>query len=135
VVQNAGISYPNTLKKAVYGLPELYRREIKKARLIANPGCYPYKPLYWPNPALKEGIIDPGEHYPWNSKSGCLHGAGRKADVWCRSAKSTKASKAYGVESPQAYARDRANIVGHEPARRLMGGTLLPHFCVPIGQE
>jgi len=33
--------HPDLLEEAVYGLPELFREEIKKARLVANPGCYP----------------------------------------------------------------------------------------------
>ena len=33
-------SAPDLLKKAVYGLPEIYRKEIAKASLVANPGCY-----------------------------------------------------------------------------------------------
>ena len=32
---------PTLLKEAVYGIPELHREEIRKARLVANPGCYP----------------------------------------------------------------------------------------------
>ena len=32
---------PELCKKAIYGLPEAYRKEIKKANLVANPGCYP----------------------------------------------------------------------------------------------
>lgn len=44
--------------EAVYGLPELYRREIEKADLVANPGCYPTAAILELAPLLKEGIIE-----------------------------------------------------------------------------
>lgn len=47
------------LAHAIYGLPELYRKEISSARLIANPGCYPTGALLALMPALKEGLIYP----------------------------------------------------------------------------
>ncbi len=46
------------LKNAVYGLPELFREQIKGAGLIANPGCYPTGALLALAPLLKEGLIE-----------------------------------------------------------------------------
>ncbi len=46
------------LEKAVYGLPELFRREIKGADLIANPGCYPTGAILAIAPLLKGGLIE-----------------------------------------------------------------------------
>jgi len=46
------------LKKAVYGLPELFREQIKNAELVANPGCYPTGLLLAVAPLLKEALID-----------------------------------------------------------------------------
>jgi N-acetyl-gamma-glutamyl-phosphate reductase len=66
-------SCPELLKKAVYGLPELYRKEIKKADLVANPGCYPTSAILgiYPVQDLAElAIVD--------AKSG-VSGAGVKA--------------------------------------------------------
>jgi N-acetyl-gamma-glutamyl-phosphate reductase len=72
-----GHQYPELLKQAVYGLPELRREQIKKASLIANPGCYPTSAILGLAPLIKQGtgiadlasiIID--------SKSG-VTGAGR----------------------------------------------------------
>ncbi|MDU6631259.1 MAG: N-acetyl-gamma-glutamyl-phosphate reductase, partial [Lachnoanaerobaculum sp.] len=48
----------NLIKEAVYGLPELYREDIKKARLIANPGCYPTCSILSLQPLLKHKLID-----------------------------------------------------------------------------
>jgi N-acetyl-gamma-glutamyl-phosphate reductase len=46
------------LKNAVYGIPEIYRQEIKKAVLVANPGCYPTSIILGLAPALKNKLID-----------------------------------------------------------------------------
>ncbi len=65
------------LKKAVYGLPELYREKIKKAAFIANPGCYPTAAILGIVPALVAGIVDPQDIIV-DAKSG-VTGAGKKA--------------------------------------------------------
>ena len=64
---------------AVYGLPELYRDAIKKARLIANPGCYPTSVILGIAPALKEKAVNT-DYMIADSKSG-VTGAGRKPDL------------------------------------------------------
>jgi N-acetyl-gamma-glutamyl-phosphate reductase len=46
------------LKRAVYGLPELFREQIKVADLIANPGCFPTGALLAIIPLLKEGLVE-----------------------------------------------------------------------------
>jgi len=46
------------LKHAVFGLPELFREQIKGAKLIANPGCYPTGALLAIVPLLKENLIE-----------------------------------------------------------------------------
>ena len=66
---------PN-IKKAVYGLPELFKNKIRKANLIANPGCYPTSVILSVAPLLEKGLIDPGSIIA-DSKSG-MTGAGRK---------------------------------------------------------
>ena len=47
------------LKKSVYGLPELYRKKIKQAHLIANPGCYPTTVILGVAPFLSYRLVDP----------------------------------------------------------------------------
>jgi len=66
---------PEYLKKAVYGLPELYRRDIKAADLIANPGCYPTSIILGCAPILKKKIVET-DYIICDSKSG-VSGAGR----------------------------------------------------------
>ncbi|NQT29494.1 MAG: N-acetyl-gamma-glutamyl-phosphate reductase [Candidatus Saganbacteria bacterium] len=61
--------------EAVFGLPELYKKDIKKARLIGNPGCYPTATILGTAPLVKEGLIDPASIIV-DAKSG-VSGAGR----------------------------------------------------------
>jgi len=65
---------PHLLREAVYGLPEIHRKEIAKASLVAVPGCYPTGALLALTPAVKEGIVHPDIIV--DSKSG-VSGAGR----------------------------------------------------------
>jgi N-acetyl-gamma-glutamyl-phosphate reductase len=51
---------PDNLAKAVYGLPELYREQIKKTNLVANPGCFPTGALLAVAPLLREGLVQTG---------------------------------------------------------------------------
>jgi len=67
------------LPKAVYGLPEIYSETIKKANLIANPGCYPTGIILAATPLLKESAVETSFMIA-DSKSG-VTGAGRKPDI------------------------------------------------------
>ena len=71
--------YPDLLKEAVYGLPELHREKIKNASLIANPGCYPTSAILGLAPLMRKGMIDPGSIII-DSKSG-VSGAGRSPSL------------------------------------------------------
>lgn len=66
---------PQLLSEAVYGLPELHRDEIRKARLVANPGCYPTGAILAILPALKLGLVSP-DNIIVDAKSG-ISGAGK----------------------------------------------------------
>jgi N-acetyl-gamma-glutamyl-phosphate reductase common form len=68
---------PDLLGKSVYGLTELYREDIKKATLIANPGCYPTATLLALAPLLKGGFIDGNKPIFIDSLSG-VSGAGNQ---------------------------------------------------------
>lgn len=70
---------PEYIDKAVYGLPELYRKDIVKSSLIANPGCYPTSILLALAPLLRSRMILPHTIIA-DSKSG-TSGAGRAASV------------------------------------------------------
>jgi N-acetyl-gamma-glutamyl-phosphate reductase len=49
---------PELLKQTAYGLPELFRQSIRKARIVANPGCYPTTVITTLAPLAKAGLID-----------------------------------------------------------------------------
>lgn len=70
---------PELIDEAVYGLPELNRDEIKKAKLVANPGCYPESSILGLAPLLKENIIET-DSIIIDSKSG-VTGAGRSPSL------------------------------------------------------
>jgi N-acetyl-gamma-glutamyl-phosphate reductase len=86
---------PELLAEAVYGLPELYREEIRGSRLVANPGCYPTSVALGLAPLLREGLIDPATIVV-DSKSG-TSGAGRSAKVSSLFCEVNEGFKAYGV--------------------------------------
>lgn len=88
---------PQFEEEAVYGLCEINREDIKKARLIANPGCYPTCSTLSIYPMLKEGIIDP-HTIIIDAKSG-TSGAGRGAKVDNLFCEVNENIKAYGVAS------------------------------------
>ncbi|MCI5180497.1 MAG: N-acetyl-gamma-glutamyl-phosphate reductase [Candidatus Electrothrix sp. AW3_4] len=83
------------IEEAVYGLPELYRDQVKNARLTANPGCYPTSIILGLAPLLREGLIDPA-HLIIDSKSG-TSGAGRSANVGTLFCEVTDGFRAYKV--------------------------------------
>jgi N-acetyl-gamma-glutamyl-phosphate reductase len=84
-----------TLRRAVYGLPELYRKKIKNASLTANPGCYPTGAILGLYPALKGGLVDTGS-IVIDSKSG-TSGAGRRSDVVYSFCEVSDGFRAYGI--------------------------------------
>jgi N-acetyl-gamma-glutamyl-phosphate reductase len=88
-------NYRKTLKKAVYGLPEINRKKIRKAKLIANPGCYPTSAILGLMPALRGKLVNP-DALIIDSKSG-TSGAGRKADLAVSFCEVNEGFKAYGL--------------------------------------
>ena len=86
---------PELLSQAVYGLPEIYRAQIKKASLIASPGCYPTSILLPTVPLLKAGLVDPSGIIA-DSLSG-VSGAGRKAEVDYLFVECNESVRPYGI--------------------------------------
>jgi N-acetyl-gamma-glutamyl-phosphate reductase len=91
-VPHASISH---LKKAVYGLPELHKEQIRGATLIANPGCYPTGAILGLAPLLKERLIEL-DAIIIDSKSG-TSGAGRRLDLAIHFAECNGGLRAYSV--------------------------------------
>lgn len=86
---------PQFIEEAVYGLCEVNRKEIQKARLIANPGCYTTCSILSVYPLAKEGLIEM-DSLIIDAKSG-TSGAGRGAKVDNLFCEVNESMKAYGV--------------------------------------
>jgi len=118
---------PRLLEQAVYGLPELYRPEIKKAQLVANPGCYPTGAILALAPAVKAKLIE--LDIIIDSKSG-VSGAGRTLSLQTHFSEANEDTSAYALEGH----RHLPEIV--QELRLLSGGkslsvTFVPHL-VPM---
>ncbi|MDJ0567805.1 MAG: N-acetyl-gamma-glutamyl-phosphate reductase [Pleurocapsa sp. MO_192.B19] len=83
--------------KAIYGLPELHRKQIKQSQLIGCPGCYPTASLLALAPLLKQGLIEPSTAII-DAKSG-TSGGGRQAKTNLLLAEADNSLGAYGVAS------------------------------------
>ena len=87
---------PDLLAESVYGLPEVNREKIRKARIVGNPGCYPTAVQLGFLPLVEAGVIDT-KHMIADCKSG-VSGAGRKAELNLLFAEASDNFAAYGVK-------------------------------------
>jgi len=92
-----GFSHPSPqlLKEAVYGLPELHRAQVAKAKLVANPGCYPTGAILALAPAVKAKLIGP--EIVIDSKSG-ISGSGRSLSLDTHYSEVNEDTSAYALE-------------------------------------
>lgn len=102
---------PELLSQAVYGLPELNREEIKKARLVANPGCYPTGATLAIAPVLKAGLLDKKSTVIVDSKSG-VSGAGRGLSEASSFVEVSGGFKAYKVGAHRHTPEIAQNLTG-----------------------
>lgn len=115
------------IDEAVYGLPELYRDQIKTCRLTANPGCYPTSIILGLAPLLQAGIIDPTTIVV-DSKSGTT-GAGRAANVatlFCEVADGFRAYKVGGTHRHTPEIEQEINCFLDKPVNISFTPHLLP---------
>ncbi|GIU80081.1 MAG: N-acetyl-gamma-glutamyl-phosphate reductase [Bryobacteraceae bacterium] len=87
---------PALLAEAVYGLPEFYREQVKGARLVANPGCYPTAANLALRPLVEAGCIDRRHGIICDAKSG-VSGAGRKPSLKTSFCEVTENFSAYSI--------------------------------------
>jgi N-acetyl-gamma-glutamyl-phosphate reductase len=118
---------PELLQEAVYGLPEVNRKAIASARLIANPGCYPTAVILGFLPLVEGGWVAPDSLIA-DCKSG-TSGAGRKAAVGTLLAEAAESFKAYAVPGHrhQPEIRQALRALGHGQVEV----TFVPHL-VPM---
>ncbi|MCX8126103.1 MAG: N-acetyl-gamma-glutamyl-phosphate reductase [Dehalococcoidia bacterium] len=118
---------PDLLAEAVYGLTELYRRQIRRARLVANPGCYPTSAILALAPAFKAGLIRP--EVVLDSKSG-ISGAGRTLSLNTHFAEASDSVSAYGLEGHR-HLPEIVQELTLLNRRRPVSVTFIPHL-VPM---
>lgn len=137
---------PQLLPEAVYGLPELNREQIARARLIANPGCFPTCSFLSVYPLVKAGAIDPNTLII-DAKSG-TSGAGRSAKVDSLYCEVNENIKAYGVgthrhtpeiEEQLSYAAGKPVTISFTPHLVPMNRGILvtayASLCKPLAAE
>lgn len=120
---------PALLAQAVYGLPELYREQLRRARVVANPGCYPTSVLLALAPAMRAALVEP-QTIVIDAKSG-VTGAGRSPGL----------ATLYGEVNeglhPYQVARHRHTPEIEQELARLCGQevrvTFIPHL-VPMSR-
>jgi N-acetyl-gamma-glutamyl-phosphate reductase len=119
---------PELVAEAVYGLPEVNREVIRKARVLANPGCYPTAVQLGFLPLIEAGIVDTG-HLIADAKSG-VSGAGRKAEVGALFAEASDNFKAYGVPGHRHLPEISQGL--SIAAEKKVGLTFVPHLTPMI---
>jgi N-acetyl-gamma-glutamyl-phosphate reductase len=120
-------SAPALLSKAVYGLPELFREDIRRATLIANPGCYATAAILAAAPLLKPLIVDPNSLIV-DAKSG-TSGAGKKVSPDYLYCEVNENFRAYNVA--QHRHQPEIEAILHRASRTAVTLTFTPHL-VPM---
>lgn len=118
---------PELVREAVYGLCEVNREQIRGARLVANPGCYPTAVQLGFLPLVESGAVDL-DHLIADAKSG-VSGAGRKAELHLSYAEAADNFLAYNVPGHRHWPEIRQGLA--QAARREVGLTFVPHL-LPI---
>ncbi len=119
---------PDLVAEAVYGLPEVNREQIRHARLVANPGCYPTAVQLGFIPLLEAGLVDTSGLIA-DAKSG-VSGAGRKAETGFLFSEAADNFKAYAVPGHRhlpEIGQGLARVAQHE-----IGLTFVPHLTPMI---
>src|SRR3982750_4724115 len=118
---------PDLLEEAVYGIPEVNREKIRKARIVGNPGCYPTAVQLGFLPLLEAGIVDP-EHLIADCKSG-VSGAGRKEEMGLLFAEASDNFRAYSVKGHRHHPEIAQGLKA--ASRSPVGLVFTPHL-VPM---
>jgi N-acetyl-gamma-glutamyl-phosphate reductase len=120
---------PDLVSEAVYGLPEVNRAQIKTARLVANPGCYPTAVQLGFIPLLEAGAVEFAGLIA-DAKSG-VSGAGRKGEIGNLFAEAADNFKAYGVTGHRHLPEIRQGLQRAAGGKEV-GLTFVPHLTPMI---
>ncbi len=119
---------PDLVAEAVYGLPEVNRKQIRAARIVANPGCYPTAVQLGFMPLVESGAVDV-DHLIADAKSG-VSGAGRKAEVHALFSEAADNFSAYGLAGHRHWPEIRQGLA--QMAGREVGLVFIPHLTPMI---
>ena len=119
---------PDLVETAVYGLPEVNRKEIEGAQIVANPGCYPTASQLGFLPLIENDLVDT-EHLVADCKSG-VSGAGRGANVGFLYSEVADSMKAYGVAGHRHLPEISQGLA--LAAGKPVGLTFVPHLTPMI---
>ncbi len=119
---------PDLVAEAVYGLPEINRAQIKDARLVANPGCYPTAVTLGYLPLVENGLLD-GTSLIADTKSG-VSGAGRGANVGTLFSEVDSSFKAYAAPGHRHLPEIRENL--QTISGKSVDLTFVPHLLPMI---
>jgi len=117
-------SCADMVAEAIYGMPEINRTEIAKARLVANPGCYPTAVTLGFMPLLEAGVIDETSLIA-DAKSG-VSGAGRGASVANLLCEVTESFKAYAIDGHRHLPEITQTLTTIK--KKEVGLTFVPHL-------
>jgi N-acetyl-gamma-glutamyl-phosphate reductase len=121
---------PELFGEAVYGLPEINRERIRKARLVANPGCYATAVQLALLPLVETSHVD-HSHLVADGKSG-VSGAGRKTEIDLLFSETADNFKAYAVKGHRHHPEIVESLTLLEGAAgHRIGLTFVPHL-VPM---
>jgi N-acetyl-gamma-glutamyl-phosphate reductase len=118
---------PGLLKQAVFGLPELHRKSIASASLVANPGCYSTSAILALAPLVKHGFVHPDMIV--DSKSG-LSGAGRTLSLTTHYSEVNEDISAYSIEGHRHLPEIEQELKSLDPSMS-PSVTFVPHL-VPM---
>jgi N-acetyl-gamma-glutamyl-phosphate reductase len=119
---------PDLVAEAVYGLPEINREAIRKARLIACPGCYPTAVQLGFLPLLEAGVVSVDSLIA-DVKSG-VSGAGRKAELSSLMSETGESFKAYAVAGHRHLPEIKQGLQGM--TEQAVNLTFVPHLTPMI---
>jgi N-acetyl-gamma-glutamyl-phosphate reductase len=115
---------PELVREAVYGLPEINREQVRRARLVANPGCYPTSVQLGFLPLVEAGVVDL-DHLIADAKSG-VSGAGRKTELNLMYSEASDNFAAYHVMGHRHWPEIRQGLA--QAAKRDVGLVFTPHL-------
>ena len=120
---------PDLVAMAVYGLPEVNREQIKSAKLIANPGCYPTAAQLGLLPLIENNLVDE-QNIIADCKSG-VSGAGRQAKIGGLLCETSESFSAYGVAGHRHLPEIKQGLKNANQDKDV-GLTFVPHLTPMI---